>query len=240
MAQWKVCDVMTRQVISVTSEATYRELVDTLLDNDIAATPVVDGDVVVGVVSEADLLHKVEAVGEEHRRHVSISPARRHADHKAHGTVAAELMTAPPITISADASVVAAARKLDASGVKRMPVVDADGHLLGIVSRRDLLRMHTRPDSEIRRDVVDTVLVRELSVDPRSVRVEVIDGMVTLGGRVETRSLADITKRLVADVPGVVDIVDKLAWDLDDTSLIRTSGYAFGSAERLMRPTSHD
>jgi CBS domain-containing protein len=241
MAQWKVGDVMTREVITVTPEATYRELVDTLLDNDVTAAPVVDGEnVVIGVVSEADLLHKVESVGEEHRRRVIIRSERRHADQKAHGMVAAKLMTAPPVTVTADASVVAAARKLEATGVKRMPVVDSAGRLVGIVSRRDLLRMHTRLDSEIRSDVVNAVLVRALSIDPHAVHVDVVDGVVTIDGKVETRSLADITKRLIADVPGVVDIVDKLGWEQDDARLIRAPGYTFGTAERLMRPSSRD
>jgi osmotically-inducible protein OsmY len=100
--------------------------------------------------------------------------------------------------------------------------------------------MHTRLDSEIRSDVVNAVLVRALSIDPHAVHVDVVDGLVTIDGKVETRSLADITKRLIADVPGVVDIVDKLGWEQDDARLIRAPGYTFGTAERLMRPSSRD
>jgi CBS domain-containing protein len=239
MAQWKVRDVMAREVISVTPAATYRELVDTLLDNHVTAVPVVDADGrVVGVVSEADLLHKVEFIGEEHRPRVIIRSGRRHAEQKAHGMVAAELMTSPAVTVAADASVVAAARMLEAHNVKRMPVVDSRGRLIGIVSRRDLLRMHTRLDSEIRSDIVDVVLVHALAIDPRTVEVAVDDGIVTIDGKVETHSLADIARRMIADVPGVVDIVDRLEWERDDAHLVRGRGYAFGTGEQLMRPPS--
>lgn len=218
MAQWKVRDVMTRNAISVPLDATYRELVDTLLDNDVTAAPVVDEDgVVVGIVSEADLLHRVEAVGEEHRPRIIIRSSRRAAAHKAHAMVAAELMSSPAVTVNPDASVVVAARQLEARGVKRMPVVDGRGRLMGIVSRRDLLRMHTRPDSEIHHDIVDGILRRSLSIDPRTVQVQVVDGVVTLDGRVDNRSLAGLTVRMATDVPGVVDVVDKLTWERDDS-----------------------
>jgi CBS-domain-containing membrane protein len=239
MAQWKVRDVMTREVISVSPTATYRDLVDALLDNDVTAAPVVDEDgLVVGVVSEADLLKKVESLGEEHRPRVIIRPERRHAEQKARGAVAAELMTTPAVTVTADVSVVAAARMLEEHRVRRMPVVDGGGRLIGIVSRRDLLRIHTRPDAEIHSDIVDGVLVHALAVDPRAIDVAVVNGEVTIDGKVETRSLADIAKRLIANVPGVVHVIGGLGWEQDDADIIRARGYAFGTPEQLMRPPS--
>ena len=165
MRQWTVQDVMTRDVASVSPDASYREVVDLLTDRGISAVPVVDaGGQVLGVVSEADLLHKVEAVGAQERRRI-IRPSRR-AMEKAHAATAGDLMTAPAVTVGPDATVSAAARRLESERVKRMPVVGEAGRLLGIVSRRDLLHMHTRPDRDIRADVVEQVLRHTLWVDP--------------------------------------------------------------------------
>lgn len=237
MTQWMVRDVMTRDVVSVNLDTPYREIVDALVGRKVSAAPVVDDyGRVVGVVSEADLLHKVEFVGEEHQRRIFERPARRSAREKAHGAVAADLMTAPAITAGPQLSVAAAARRMETERVKRLPVVDGDGRLVGVVSRRDLLRMHLRPDSELRDDIVDNVLRRALWIDPRTVQVDVVNGVVTLGGRVEGRSTAGLVVRLTGDVPGVVDVVDRLGWEYDDSDLAHSKGYAFGSATRLMRP----
>jgi CBS-domain-containing membrane protein len=128
---------------------------------------------VLGVVSEADLLHKVEAAGETAERRI-FEGRRRHTTRvKASGTLARDLMSAPAVTAMADTTVAAAARLMDADGVKRLPVVDELGRLIGIVSRADLLRVYLRPDGAIRRDVVnelgydvDDTLVADVSVGP--------------------------------------------------------------------------
>ncbi|MFY1671447.1 CBS domain-containing protein [Plantactinospora sp. WMMB334] len=236
MRRWRVEDVMTRDVVSVAPDATYREVVDTLTGAGVSAAPVLDADGrVLGVVSEADLLHKVEAIGDEqHRR---IFAGRRRVDSRTRATVAADLMTAPAVVVSPDAPVSTAARRLEKERIKRMPVVDSDRCLVGIVSRRDLLRIHTRPDAAIRAEIVDDVLRRSLWVDPLAVQVDVVDGAVTLTGTVESRSLAGLVVTFVTEVAGVVEVVDRLRWEHDDSRMLRSHGYAFGSAERLMRPS---
>ncbi|MEV2239195.1 CBS domain-containing protein [Micromonospora sp. NPDC049891] len=231
---WTVDDVMTRDVMSVRPDTSYREVVDALVSSGVSAAPVVDAEGhVLGVVSEADLLHKIEAAGDE--RHRRIIGVRRVAA-KAQANVAADLMTAPAVVVEPTASVAAAARRLEAEQVKRMPVVDTDRRLIGIVSRRDLLRIHTRPDAEISADVVDNVL-RSLWIDPNTVTVAVVDGVVTLSGTVESRSLAGIVADHTAGLAGVVEVIDELAWERDDAELIGSRGYAFGTAEHLMRPS---
>jgi CBS domain-containing protein len=236
MRQWTVEDVMTHDVVSVAPDASYREVVDALVESGVSAAPVVDaGGHVVGVVSEADLLHKVEAVGDD--RHRRIFGGRR-SDAKATAATAADLMTAPAVVIEPGASVAAAARRLEAEHIKRLPVVDVHRRLVGIVSRRDLLRIHTRPDDEIRAEVVDNVMLRTLWVDPLTVEVDVMDGIVSLTGRLESRSLAGLVVDLVADVAGVVEVVDRLSWEQDDSNVVRSHGYPFGTAERLMRPST--
>jgi CBS-domain-containing membrane protein len=209
MRRWTVADVMTRDVASVAPDASYREIVDLLIDCEVRAVPVVDADGrVVGIVSEADLLRDVEVVGQ----HATLATGQATAD----AAVAAALMTAPAVTATRETSVVAAARRLEAKRIKRMPVVDGEGRLVGIVSRRDLLRMHTRSDSEIRTDVVDNVLRRSLHLDPLTVQVDVVNGVVTLSGRVESNSVARLVVRLTAEVAGVADVVDRISWRYDD------------------------
>lgn len=236
MRQWTVEEVMTRDVVSVAPDASYREVVDALVNSGVSAAPVVDaGGHVLGVISEADLLHKVEAVGDEqHRR---ILGGLHRTDVKADATVAADLMTAPAVVIEPDASVVVAARRLERVQIKRMPVVDAQQRLVGIVSRRDLLRIHTRLDADIRVDIVDNVLRRTLWIDPLTVEVDVNDGVVTLTGEVESRSLAALAVKLAAEVAGVVEVIDRLTWTQDDSRLVRSHGYAFATPERLLRPS---
>ena len=235
MIQWHVEDVMTRNVISVSPDASYREVVDALVEHGVSAAPVVsETGEVLGIVSEADLLPRIETAGEEAPRGALRSS--RHAGQKAHATHAAELMTAPPITIGPDATISAAARAMETSRVKRLPVVDAETRLLGIVSRQDLLRIFTRSDSQIHHDIVETVLRRDLWVDPSTLDVTVADGVVTVDGQVETRSLAGAIHRRIATVPGVVEVVDLLRWELDDSRAVHARGYLFGSPDQLMRP----
>jgi len=235
MRQWTVQDVMTRDVASVPPDASYREVVDLLIDRGVSAAPVVDaGGQVLGVVSEADLLHKVEAVGERERRR--IVRASRRVMEKAHAATAGDLMTAPAVTVGPDATVTAAARRLEGERVKRMPVVDGAGRLLGIVSRRDLLRMHTRSDRDIRADVVEQVLRHTLWVDPEAMTVDVDRGTVTLHGRLDNRSLARLAVEFTAEVAGVVSVVDQLTWDFDDSGLVRSHDSTLDSADRLLRP----
>lgn len=239
MRQWLVQDVMTRDVLVVSPDTPYREVVDSLVRGRVTAVPVVDAERrVIGVVSEADVLHKVEFIGDERQRRTFERPSRRAAREKAHAAVAADLMSAPAITVEPETPIVAAARRIEAARVKRLPVVDADGRLVGIVSRRDLLRMHTRPDQEIRDDIVENVLRRALWIDPVRVEVGVADGTVTMSGRLDRKSTVALLVRLVADVPGVVTVIDQLAWDFDDSELIRARGYAFGDPEQLVRPAA--
>jgi CBS domain-containing protein len=145
-------------------------------------------------------------------------------------------MTAPAITVGLETTVTAAARRLEREGVKRLPVADGGGRLVGIVSRRDLLRVHLRPDPEIHDEIVDDVLRRTLWIDPITVQVDVVDGVVTVSGRVGRRSTAALVVRLTADVSGAVTVIDRLTWDYDDSDLVHAKGYAFGTPERLVLP----
>jgi CBS domain-containing protein len=220
MKTWYVSDVMTTDVAMVDEDTPYRQIVDVLAARRVSAVPVVDSfSRVIGVVSEADLMQRLEYAGAGRVRRLFESRRRRAARAKAHGKRARDLMTAPAVTTTPQATLAAAARLMDDENVKRLPVTDELGRLVGIVTRGDLLRVFQRPDDQIRSEVTEDVLRRGLWLDPAAVAVKVDHGTVTLDGRVETKSLAGLAVRLTAAVPGVVDVVDRLRYDYDDTAL---------------------
>jgi len=215
-----VRDVMTTKVVTASPATTYKELVRLLAEHDISAVPVVDERRhVLGVVSEADLLLKQEYPHGLRRTPWHESRRQRAGRAKARGAVAADLMTAPAVTIGRDASVVDAARRLHARGVKRLPVEDALGRLVGIVSRADLLKVFLRSDQEIYREVLDDVIRRDLVMGTDRFHVAVRGGVVVLQGRCERRSLIPILVRAVYGVEGVVRVENRLGYDLDDTRI---------------------
>lgn len=222
MRTWQVGDVMTTDVATVTESTPYRGVVDVLTSRGISAVPVVDDfRRVLGVISEADLLHKVELVGEAHERRLFESRRRHSARVKAGATVARDLMTAPAVTTLDTTPLVEAARIMAREDVKRLPVTDDLGRLVGIVSRGDLLKVHLRHDDDIRHDVVTEVLQRILAVEDGAVEVRVGGGVVSLVGRLDRRSSAEIAERLAAQVSGVVDVVSTLTYDFDDVTPAR-------------------
>jgi len=108
---------------------------------------------VVGVVSESDLL-AAEDKSVRQARLEAESPRRwRLRQPRRTGLTAGTLMTAPAITIHPDTTIPGAARLMNTHHVRRLPVVDGDGKLVGIVSRRDLLSVFLRPDDDIAHDV---------------------------------------------------------------------------------------
>jgi CBS domain-containing protein len=229
MKTWTVNEVMTQAVASVDEAASYRDLVDLLIDRRISAVPVVDAfQRVLGVVSEADLLRKIEYAGAEAPR--LFDSRRRRGDRgKALARTAAELMSKPAVTALTGTTIAAAARLMDRENVKRLPVVDELGRLIGIVTRGDLLKVHLRPDDEIRTDVETVVLRRALGTRAVDVTVEVDAGVVTLTGLVERVTTAEEVVRLSRLVPGVVQVVDEVRYEYDDRNILGT-GIAYGIA----------
>jgi CBS domain-containing protein len=215
-----VRDVMSRTVVTVSPDLGYKQLADLLVDMGVSAVPVVGDDGrVIGVVSEADLLHKVEFNGADVHPGLLERRRSRQAKEKATGETARELMTSPPVTVLASVPLTTAARLMERHDVKRLPVLDGDGRLVGVVARRDLLRRYLRTDDDIRADVVDGVLLGVLWLDPVDVDVAVADGHVTFTGKVDRRSTAQIAARLTRALDGVVGVTDELEWGVDDTTL---------------------
>jgi CBS domain-containing protein len=206
-----VRDVMTTNVAAVPKTATFKEMAIQLREHRVSAFPVVDSDgKVVGVVSEADMLAK-EALdfGGQGR----ASGFLRHLEKdKAAGITAANLMTRPPVTVGPHDSVSDAARLMYARRVKRLPVVDDDGRLVGIVSRADVLSGYSRPDADICHDITEGVLLDAMLTDPARFTVTVKDSIVTLEGTPESAALGRDIVEKVRHVEGVVAVRDRLSY----------------------------
>jgi CBS domain-containing protein len=208
----RVRDVMTAKVITVDRITPYKEIVTLLATHKISSVPVlILGRHVVGVVSEADLL----AAREERER--AARGATRGGLHLPHGhgahqrLTAEQLMTSPPITIHPDATLPVAARLMNSHHLKRVPVVNPDGTLAGIVSRGDLLSVFLRPDEDIARqarEMLDEIML----ADSETVTARVHNGIVTLSGHPGDgpSDLIPVAVRLTWDIDGVVDVIDDI------------------------------
>jgi CBS domain-containing protein len=207
----KVGDVMTARVVAVRLNATYKEMAVHLRKHRVSAFPVVNDDnKVVGVVSEADLLTKEALDGEVPG---FIGGILRHKEQaKAAGLTASNLMTMPAITIQADEDVAEAARLMYSKRVKRLPVTSSDGHLMGIISRADVLSVYGKPDDEIAKDIAQTVILDQFLVDPARFTITVKDGIVTLDGPPENNSVGHDIVDAVRHLEGVVAVRDRLSY----------------------------
>jgi CBS domain-containing protein len=209
----EVGDVMTTSVVTVDRITPYKEIARLLAEHRISGLPVLKmGREVAGVVTEADLL--AAQAGTARRLHASVTrswwPHRQ--EHAA--LTAGELMTAPAITVGPHVTIPAAARLMNTHRIRRLPVVDDKGRLIGIVSRRDLLSVFLRPDEDIRADIRQ-VLDEILAAEPGEADVTVRNGIVTLTGSLDPKvgphgDLIPLAIRLMWGVDGVVDIVDHL------------------------------
>ena len=212
----RVGEVMTRDVVSVTPDTPLKDVAAALVERGVSGLPVCDADgSVVGVLSEADLLVKQggapERSGGLFAWLVDTASAPDLAKLRAH--TAGEAMTAPAITVESGAPVSEAARTMVSLGVNRLPVVE-NGRLVGIVTRADLVRLFTRSDEEIARDIRQDV-VKRLWIAPERIEVEVEQGEVVLRGEAETEAEAELLLKRIPLVAGVVGVRSELSWAVD-------------------------
>ncbi|MFI2435871.1 CBS domain-containing protein [Streptomyces sp. NPDC018693] len=199
-----VGEVMTREVVHARRATPFKELVRLLHRHGISGLPVVDhDDKVLGVVSGTDLVRAQAArgggEGEEGRP-----------------VTAEQLMSTPAITVHPEQPVPDAARVMERHNVERLPVVDEEDRLIGIATRRDLLRVFLRTDEAIRRDVLDTLRAGAPELPAEAVDVSVREGMVTLAGRVTHRDDAASAVWGAWRVDGVVGVVNALRYAADE------------------------
>ena len=190
-----VKDVMTTEVVVVRRDTGFKEMAAVLRRYRVSALPVVDdAGRVIGVVSEADLLAK-EALADPG----VMAEVLHHKDvRKAEGLTAGDLMTRPAVTAAPEDPVEQAARMMHFMRVKRLPVVNSGGQLVGIISRSDVLAVFDRPDEDIRQEIADTMTVES--------------GVVTMEGSPETAALGHALVRKARHVPGVVAVRDRLTY----------------------------
>jgi CBS-domain-containing membrane protein len=221
----KVEELMTRNAIAVTPEIPLKEVGGLLAEHRISGLPVVDDEGhVLGVVSEADILVKERGPESKHGGVFAwLLEGGRADQEKLAARNAGEAMTAPAITIRARKHVSEAARLMTEHGIKRLPVVDAYGSLVGIVTRSDLVRAFARSDDEIAREIREDVVTRTLWIEDPGLEVRVDRGEVTLTGELERKADADLLSLFVARVPGVISVRSELTWRWDDRSTVERS-----------------
>lgn len=233
-----VGQVMCRDVVAVGPETSLKRAAKCLAEHKISGMPVVDSeDRVVGVLSLSDL-----AAWQAARSH-SKDPFWRRVARGLRGVrrplsrvrsqagTAGGLMSAPAIVLEPRQNVVEAARMMARHRVDRLPVMDEECRLIGIVTRTDLLSLFLRPDSAIRAEIESEVLAGALALPPGQAAATVHDGVVTLTGTVSRRSDIPIVERLTSRVDGVVATVDRLDFEEDDTFYLPVDYYRGDTAE---------
>ncbi|MEU7226653.1 CBS domain-containing protein [Streptomyces chrestomyceticus] len=207
-----VAEVMTWEVVQARPDTPAQELARLLDVHRISGLPVVDGDdKVMGVVSRTDL---PALPGDRSRspagRLPHPAPRRPPGTGTPGGATARDVMTTPAVTVHPEHRVADAARLMQRRHVDRLPVVDEEDRLIGITTRRDLLRVFLRPDEQILVEVAGEVLGRTLGVPPDAVRVSVRDGLVTLRGTLAHEDDIPAAIGLTWRVDGVVGVVSRL------------------------------
>lgn len=212
----KVRDLMTTDPLTVSPETLLKEAARTMVRDRVSGLPVLRDGAVVGIVTEGDFLRQ-EANRDQPYRFSLLDAlfGEGPSDPPAAETVA-EVMTENVITVTAEVTIGEAARMMAVKGVKRLPVVDEDGGLIGIISRADVVNAFTKPDEIIEDEIREDIVRRLLFLDPEDVGVAVDDGIVVLEGELENRTETHLLEELTRRVEGVVRVDSRLTFLVDD------------------------
>jgi CBS domain-containing protein len=219
----QAADMMTSSLVTIRPDASVRDAAWMMLTYRISAVPVVDGEGrLVGIVSEGDLLHRVEAGTERHRswwRRFNASPEVLASEFvKAHARKVADVMTSEPVTVGPDTPALDIAELIEARGIKRVPVV-AHGKLVGVVSRADFLCALTgigpqaeaapKGDAALRSRIISHFKATPWP-QPSVLNVAVHNGVVELSGVVESAAEKRAARVAVEEIPGVQAVDDHI------------------------------
>jgi CBS domain-containing protein len=208
---------MTTDVVAATSETTLKEVANLLVEHGISGVPVCDDGTVVGVVSESDIIWKeVRPLSDKDGFVSRLLDCAYGDDKRAKARTAGEAMSSPAITVEPDVPVARAARMMLEHMINRVPVV-RDGHLVGVLTRGDLVRVFRRTDAEIDHEIRDDIL-RPLCVEPGALSIGVVDGDVCVSGEVENHSTALALQKWISRLPGVTGVTADIRWKVDDRS----------------------
>lgn len=219
MADVKVKDVMTNLVVMLYPGDTVHDAAQRFARNGISGAPVVEAGKIVGIVSEADLIHAVMPPAKVDRGTsvldmLSVMTTARPRAHR-HGIKVSEIMTSIVCTIGPEDSIWKAANEMETRGVKRLPVIDGDDYVIGIVSRADVVKAMAHDDARIREEVLGAISVLGDDVIDE-LDAEVQDGIVTLLGSADRRSTHELAIKLAGRSPGVVEVIDEMSHEHDD------------------------
>jgi CBS-domain-containing membrane protein len=200
-----VVDLMTTEVIAVSRDTELREAARLMFRNRVSGLPVTEPDgTLIGIITEADFL-RLEVERQEGARDQVATVG--------------EVMSIGVVTIRPEMEIYEAAKIMTVQEVRRLPVVDDDNRLLGVISRADIVSIFTRPDDVIEDEIREDLLRRVLFIDPDELGVSVTNGVVALSGEVGTRAEASMLEELTNRLDGVFGVETKLTWlhaDVDD------------------------
>jgi CBS domain-containing protein len=221
----KVHELMSTEVVTASTEMNLKEVARLMLGHQISGVPIIDDDQrLIGIVTEADIIHQ-ESLRAGGDRLGILKPAPGNNDTTP--TTAGEAMSGHVVTTAPEVDHTVAARLMETRGVKRLPVVDVDGRVVGIISRSDIMTSFARPDELIEDEIQVDILDRILWTEPGAITVEVVDGRVTLHGLVPKKSDSRILEELSKRLDGVVEVnVDDVYYTIDDTRAGQASGGA--------------
>ena len=214
-----VASVMTHEVVTVTPETSFKEAARLLRSKRVSGLPVVDQNGrLVGIVTEADLLNKVEKRDPD----AYVLESRRHRLDRSRAAAldVASAMSREVTSVRPDFPLARAAREMHTRGFKRLPVVDDNGRLVGIVSRGDLLDVFLRTDDELRAEVRQILDQAQAVLGGFDLNVTVTGGVVELSGKFESKSHLEATVRAVAGVDGVVGIRNRMLFQVEDAEFL--------------------
>ena len=218
----RAVDIMVRDVVTVASDTPISEAVKLLSEHDISALPVLENGRLIGIISEADLLHRSEIGTEKHRPWwiEAMTPATTLASDftKSHGMKVGELMKTNVVTATEEDTVADIANLLERHRIKRVPIM-AGGELVGIVSRANLIQAlasshgpadaQSNDDRRIRLDLLSR-LSEQKWTDYGSRNIIVSDGTVHLWGLVGSNAEHQALIVLAESIPGVTKVSDEM------------------------------
>jgi len=212
----KVRDLMTTDPLTVSAETLLKEAARTMVRNKVSGLPVIGDGALIGIVTEGDFLRQEANRDQPYRFSLLDALFGEGSVEPPAAETVAEVMTESVITIRPEATIGEAARVMANKRVKRLPVIDEDGALIGIISRADVVNAFTKPDEIIEDEVREDIVRRLLFLDPEDVGVSVEDGVVTLDGEMENRTEAHLLEELTRRVEGVVRVDSQLTFLVDD------------------------
>ncbi len=216
----KVRDIMTTDPISVRPDTLLKDAARLMVRHKISGLPVVDVEGrIVGIVTEGDFLRQEATRDRPYRMSLLDALFGEGEPEGPSAEAVGEVMTEKVTTITPEATLGEAARIMSSRNFKRLPVVDSEGALEGIISRADVVNAFTKPDDVIEDEIREDVIRRLLFLDPDGVEVTVADGVVHLAGELENRTEVHLLEELTRRISGVVRVDSDMTYQVDDRKL---------------------